>query len=212
MCSLIFLAESVLFLTGFKAQMLYYNVKWDFTEWLEKQKMWISAVISPPCCYFQHRWFPQTLCWGTTCQASIWFSCRDNCLIFSAANSLWMKDDLLLFFFCSKCFSEVSLFFIRRTHRAIQASWRISESLLEMKFWRFSKVQITPNLFYIFSRVFTPFQLNLNFSFSEAIGCCHAAEDTCRNCSFTIPRASRTSWQRWITRPSRRAWTSWSSR
>lgn len=119
----------------------------------------------------------------------------------------------------SDCFSEVSVL-LCRSRRVIPASWRSSKCSSEMKFWGSFKVHIVSHLLYTLSRdrrslfVLPLSECEFLFLFPrrEAVERCHAAEDTCGHLSFTIPRASRNSWQGWITRPARRARTSWPSR
>lgn len=148
------------------------------------------------------------------CQASVWFSCRDNYCISSAACSPWMKDDLPASLFV-KNISLKFLFFSTAPHRVMPASWRNSKCSSEVKFWGSLKVQKRSEFVWdAFSLSFWRSECEFLFvsPCREAIERCHAAEDTCRHLSFTIPRASRTSWQARVTRPARRARTSWSSR
>lgn len=168
-----------------------------------------SAVILPHCHCFQHRWFPQTVHWRSwswdTCQASVWFSCSDNYCVYSVAGSLSIKDVFILLH--STEWSQLH----GRT-QSVHQTWSV-EGLRRYKLFQ---INLT-----CFPAVFIPtFFLRsecdfIFFFFSpcrEAIKHCHAAEDTCRDLSFTGPWASRTSWKGWITRPSRRARASWSSR
>lgn len=127
------------------------------------------------------------------CQASVWFLCHHHYC--KTCSVVWNTQGDPGFM------EELKMFIRTEVLKAVEGKtcFRISP----MCFPTFCMLSL---FFHIINVIF------LSLPCREAIKHRHATRDTCRHVSVTIPWASRTSWQGWITRPTRRARTSWSSR